>query len=196
MNDFTVKIDSRRESVEYREGLDVHRFTLAFTRRTWVVTVPGTRGEFYETHNLTEPERSRILPRIKQHLESQKAFGIFGRTYPAVFEPEVPLTPEMAERRARFTAFFQQEKARVALLVQHQDLLPVDKRVVARWLTEVWAKRSEPMPRELKQRAWRLFPYSLDHPGAVHWVLRVLAAELLLQHKETIAERQKQHQAD
>lgn len=110
MTKYTVCVGPRRESVEYREGTEVYRFGLAFKNRLWVVFLPGTRGELFEQHNLSDSERNRILPRIKSYLESRRQFHWFGSAYPAVFEPEPPLTPEIVERRARVVAHLKRRR--------------------------------------------------------------------------------------
>ena len=110
MTKYTVRVGPRCESVEYREGGEVHRFELAFKDRRWVVYLPGTSGEFFEQHNLTDSERDRVLPSIKGHLESRRNFWWFGPTYPVIFEPEPALTPEIVERRARAVAYFKKRR--------------------------------------------------------------------------------------
>jgi hypothetical protein len=97
MRDFSIGLRARLEGLEYREGDDVYRFGMAFKGDRWVVYLPGSKGDQYEMHQLTESERIRILPRVKAYLESRRRFGLVGATYPATFEPTPPLPDDVLE---------------------------------------------------------------------------------------------------
>jgi|SRR5580658_895451 hypothetical protein len=90
-----------REGLDYHDGHDVHHFDVAFINDTWVVYLPATKGKFYESCELNEKERAIIFPRIKAYLEGKRHYSLFGRTYPAIFEREGPVSDEMLERRRR-----------------------------------------------------------------------------------------------
>ena len=75
------------------------------------------------------------------------------------------------------------------LLALHGDLLPPDKRSVARWLCESWAVEPSPVPSWLRQKYWRSFPFSLHSADAPERMLRDLVLELLSQHKQQVLAR-------
>jgi hypothetical protein len=58
-------------------------------------------------YELTDEERSRILPRIEKYLVGRKYFGFIGPTYPVSFENEGPVSREVAENRRRAAEWWQ-----------------------------------------------------------------------------------------
>jgi hypothetical protein len=89
---------ARAEAVEYRDANDVYCFSVTYFKRRWTVYLPGTKGERYQPHELTDEETGLVLPRIERFLERQHLLGLFGVTCAVAFEREV-VSAEMAERR-------------------------------------------------------------------------------------------------
>jgi len=83
---YQIRLTARNEGIDYVDEQDIYRFGVALTDRVWRVFLPGSKGEKFGMHELTEAEVSVVLPRIKQFLESRKYFGIIGSTYPVIFE--------------------------------------------------------------------------------------------------------------
>ena len=75
------------------------------------------------------------------------------------------------------------------LLSLHGDLLPTDKRAVARWLCESWSVEPSPVPSWLRNRYWQHFTFSLNAPDAPERMVRELVLELLSQHKAQVLAR-------
>ena len=96
---YTVKLVARNEGIEYRDQFDVYRFNVRLADRKWTVLLPGSKGEHYMKHELSEEERDTILPRISRYLEARKYFGIFGRAYPVHFEKEGAVSHAIAHAR-------------------------------------------------------------------------------------------------
>jgi len=107
---YTVRLIDRGEVIEYRDANDVYRFSGWLKDKTWRVYLPGSKGQYYEPHELTSEEQAVVLPRVRQFLESRKYFGWFGRTYPVVIEREPPVTAQIAEARRAAQAFWQRRK--------------------------------------------------------------------------------------
>jgi len=99
-----------REGLEYVDEHDIYRFGVSVLERAWIVVLPGSKGKYYEVHELSEEERNRILPRIEKYLAARKRFGFFGRTCPVVFQNEGPVSDEMQKRRARAVGFFKKQE--------------------------------------------------------------------------------------
>ncbi|HEY1774182.1 MAG TPA: hypothetical protein VGH91_13420 [Gammaproteobacteria bacterium] len=85
-DDYKVRLVARGEGLYYRDERDVYRFNVSSRDKTWKVYLPGSRGEAYEPHELTDEERRRILPRIERYFRSEMYFGLFGSSCPVVFE--------------------------------------------------------------------------------------------------------------
>ena len=83
---YTVRLVARNEGLEYRDEFDVYRFNVRLAGKKWTVVLPGSKGEHYVTHELSEEERATILPRISKYLGGRKYFGFFGPSYPVIFE--------------------------------------------------------------------------------------------------------------
>lgn len=98
---YIVRLVSRNEGIEYRDECDVYRFNVSLTDKKWVVYLPCTKGDFYQTHEFTEDEKEKIIPRIIDYLENKKYFGIFGSTYPVMFEREEPISEQLKQSRLR-----------------------------------------------------------------------------------------------
>jgi hypothetical protein len=69
---YTVRLVARNEGVEYRDQFDVYRFDVTLAGKKWTVVLPGSQGEQYATHELSDDERATILPRISKYLEGRK----------------------------------------------------------------------------------------------------------------------------
>ena len=80
--DYTVALVARQEGVEYRSRGEVHRFDVLLTGDEWQLYLPGSRGEDFAPHELTEQEAAEILPRIVAYLEQDRLFGIAIRRRP------------------------------------------------------------------------------------------------------------------
>jgi hypothetical protein len=83
---YQVRLVARNEGIEYSDENDIYRFNVALTNGEWRVSLPGSKGKEYKTYDLTNAERSIVLPRIKAYLESKRYLGLVGPTYPVVFE--------------------------------------------------------------------------------------------------------------
>jgi hypothetical protein len=103
---FKVKLVARNEGIEYRDEHDVYRFNVSLRNQRWTVCLPGSKGESYQVHELTDEERLLILPRVKQYLEGRKYFGLIGSSYPVTFEREGPISDRMKEARLGAALFF------------------------------------------------------------------------------------------
>jgi hypothetical protein len=84
---YKVRLVARNEGIEYSDKNGVYRFNVALTNREWRVSLPGSKGKEYKTYDLTDAERSIVLPRVKAYLESRRYLGLVGPTYPVVFQP-------------------------------------------------------------------------------------------------------------
>lgn len=104
---YRVRLVARNEGIEYRDEKDVYRFNVMLKDKTWKVVLPCSKGDYYQEHELTDEERDVALPRIKRFLESKRYFGIFGPSYPVIFEREEPLSPEMQKIRSRVAEYWQ-----------------------------------------------------------------------------------------
>jgi hypothetical protein len=98
------------EGLEYIDEHDIYRFGVSILNKAWVVTLPGSKGKYYETHEMSEEERARILPRIEKHLAARRYFGLVGRRYPVTFQHEGPISAEMQERRDRAVEVFKRRE--------------------------------------------------------------------------------------
>jgi hypothetical protein len=79
--EYTVRLTARQEGVEYRTAADVYRFDVLLAGREWRLYLPGTRGEEFTPHELSDAEAAEILPRIVAFLARDRLFGIPIRTY-------------------------------------------------------------------------------------------------------------------
>jgi hypothetical protein len=109
-HNYTVRLVARNEGIEYRDEHDVYRFGGWLEKKRWIVYLPGSKGEYYEPHELTDEEQNTILPRIKAFLEGRKYFGFFGRTYPVVIEREPPVSDRIAAARRFGQEYWQRRK--------------------------------------------------------------------------------------
>jgi hypothetical protein len=85
---YSVKLVARSEGIEYRDEHDIYRFNTMLKNKKWTVFMPGSKGKYFEPHELTEEEQSTIPARIKKYLEAKKYFGFIGPSYPVIFERE------------------------------------------------------------------------------------------------------------
>jgi hypothetical protein len=107
---YTVSLVARAEGLEYRDEFGVFRFNVTKTNKTWVVFLPGSKGDFYETHELSETEQERIFPRITRYLGTRRYFGFFGTTDPVVFEREPPVSAQVAQSRRRAAEYWKKQR--------------------------------------------------------------------------------------
>jgi hypothetical protein len=85
-DNYTVRLVARNEGIEYCDKDGIYRFNVSLTGKKWIVYLPGSKGDFYQTYILTEDEQNKILPRVVNYLENRKYFGLFGSTYPVEFK--------------------------------------------------------------------------------------------------------------
>jgi len=89
--DFRVSLAARGEGLEYREratGSDqylTYRFNVRYSRGTWVVTLPPSKGESFAPHHMTDDERMRILPRVEKFLARTSWLRFLGRRHAVEF---------------------------------------------------------------------------------------------------------------
>lgn len=74
---YTIRLVARNEGVEYVNDVDVYRFRVEHVGQVWKLYLPCTKGADYEIHELTEEEKTYILPRIVKYLETIWYFGFF-----------------------------------------------------------------------------------------------------------------------
>jgi hypothetical protein len=103
---YTVKLVARNEGIEYRDEGGVYRFDVSLTNKNWVVYLPCSKGDFYQTHEFTEEEKRKIIPRIIDYLENRKNFGIFGSTYPVKIEREGQISERVEQSRIRASKYW------------------------------------------------------------------------------------------
>jgi hypothetical protein len=77
---YRIRLAARNEGLEYRDEFETYRFDVSLTGREWVVHMPPTKGEFM-THEMSESEENRVLPRVVGYLKTIYWFGIFPRRY-------------------------------------------------------------------------------------------------------------------
>jgi hypothetical protein len=109
---YTVKLVARNECIEYRDEHDVYRFRVAFKNKTWVVSLPGSKGASYQPHELTHEEGDIVLARVKKYLEKKKYFGVVGPTYPVVFERERDIPAYIVAARERAARYWQDKESK------------------------------------------------------------------------------------
>jgi hypothetical protein len=78
---YQIRLTARNEGIEYRDAVGVYRFNVMLKGKEWTLLIPGSRGNNYERYELSEEEKSLILPRIIDYLQSIKWFGLFRRSY-------------------------------------------------------------------------------------------------------------------
>ena len=80
-DDYTVRLTARQEGLEYRTAADVYRFDVLLAGGEWQLFLPGSKGEDFAPHELTEAEAAEILPRLTAHLRHDRVLGVPVRTY-------------------------------------------------------------------------------------------------------------------
>ena len=80
--DYSVRLTARQEGVEYRTRSEVYHFDVLLVDGEWRLYLPGSRGERFEPHELTEAEAAEIIPRIVSHLAHDRVLGVPIRRYP------------------------------------------------------------------------------------------------------------------
>jgi hypothetical protein len=107
---YSVRLVVRNEGIEYRDESGIYRFDVALKQKRWTVFLPGSKGEFFQIHELTPEECDRIEPRIIKYLENKRYFGFIGPSYPAVFAREAPVSEEIAQSRLRAAAYWEEKR--------------------------------------------------------------------------------------
>ena len=79
---YTVRLTARQEGLEYRTAAAVYRFDVLLANGEWLLYLPGSKGEDFAPHELTETEAAEIVPRLVAHLAHDRLCGIPVRTYP------------------------------------------------------------------------------------------------------------------
>ena len=74
--DHTISLVARQEGIEYRTASEVYRFDVLLHEGEWRLYLPGSRGEAFTPHELTEAEAAEILPRIEAYLRQDRLFGV------------------------------------------------------------------------------------------------------------------------
>ena len=95
---YTVRMVSRGDMVEYRDAVDVYRFLVWFKLGEWIVYLPSMKGKYYQPYELTDDENNIMFPRIRSYLAARKRRWWFGCSYPVSFELE-EVSPAMEARR-------------------------------------------------------------------------------------------------
>jgi hypothetical protein len=96
---YEVRLIDKGEVIEYRDDIDIYHFNAWRKGKKWTVYLPGTKGKYYQPHELTEDEQRVIFPRIRKYFEGTKSFVWFGPSYPVIFEREGPISPQMRALR-------------------------------------------------------------------------------------------------
>jgi hypothetical protein len=109
---YNVKLVARNEGIEYRDEHDIYRFNVSLKNQRWIVYLPGSKGDGYQVHELTDEERLLIIPRIKEYLEERKYCGVVGISYPVAFEREGPISDGMKGARIRAARFFEKRNSK------------------------------------------------------------------------------------
>jgi len=68
MRGYRARLVARNEGLRYEDPDGVYRFDVSLEGKTWVVSLPPSRGREFEPHVLTDEERARILPRVRSFL--------------------------------------------------------------------------------------------------------------------------------
>jgi hypothetical protein len=109
-NSYSIKLVSRNEGIEYHDENYVYRFYISLIDKNWIVYLPCSKGNFYQTYEFNEDEKKRIIPRIIDYLENRKYFGIFGSTYPVKFETEGPISKQVEQSRLHASKYWSDQK--------------------------------------------------------------------------------------
>ena len=78
---FRVRLTAKNEGVKYTDDTGVYRFNVCLQGKEWTIFVPPSKGDEYKTHELTDEEQARILPRIIDYLKEIRWFLVFRRSY-------------------------------------------------------------------------------------------------------------------
>ena len=91
--DYKVAIQARGDGLEYRERTsrtdhyETYRFDLRRSPSLYTVVLPPSKGESFAPYSMTDEERKRILPRIRDFLLKPR-FGVVPRRYAVQFSEE------------------------------------------------------------------------------------------------------------
>jgi hypothetical protein len=80
-NKYQIRLTARNEGIEYRDETMLLRFNVSLRNGTWHIYLPCSRGDKYETYQLTAAEYEKVIPRIKDYLSAIKWFGFFKKKY-------------------------------------------------------------------------------------------------------------------
>jgi hypothetical protein len=89
---YSVRTASNK-GVEYRDERDVYRFNAHVVNKKWTVYLPGSKGDYYQIHELTDDEQRIILPRIKKYLE-ENFCGLSGLRIRSRLSEKSPFPPQ------------------------------------------------------------------------------------------------------
>jgi hypothetical protein len=140
---YTVRLVARNEGIEYRDEGGLYRFNVALKQKRWTAFLPGSKGDFFQTHVLTPEEYDRIGPRIIKYLESKKYFGFIGPSYPALFAREAPVSEEIAQSRLQAAAYWE-EKRRADESPSKNSVRSPPPLTVLSFRRKLWLYRSDP----------------------------------------------------
>ncbi len=85
MRDLKITLTARNEGIRYRDAGAVYHFNCCLDRKQWIVSLPPSKGEHYESHPLSPEEQSRIFPRITTFLSRIWWFGVWPVKYQVAF---------------------------------------------------------------------------------------------------------------
>jgi hypothetical protein len=78
---YRARLLARNEVVEYRDEFDTYWFYVALVDKTWILYLPGSRGDKSAVHELDAEEQRRVLPRLTEYLSGIKWFWLYGGPY-------------------------------------------------------------------------------------------------------------------
>jgi hypothetical protein len=89
-SEYEIEIQDRCEVLKYTDDCGVYYFNGFPSKGVWTISIICQRGDEPENFELNEIEKERIVPRLKNFIESKKRFGIFGTKYKSkiVYDPE------------------------------------------------------------------------------------------------------------
>ena len=76
-----MRLTAKNEGVNYHDACGTYRFNVSLSDRTWNLYLPGSYGDSFQPHVLSQEDRERILPRIVKFLSVIRWFGLFPSTY-------------------------------------------------------------------------------------------------------------------
>jgi hypothetical protein len=85
MRDFKVTLTARNEGIRYSDDQGVYHFNCNLDGKRWVVSLPPSKGDRYESHALSPEERRRIIPRVTTFLTRIWWCGVWPVRYEVAF---------------------------------------------------------------------------------------------------------------